>query len=112
MELINFLTDGCEGLLPIVILIRNLINILRMIIPIALIAFGLIDLGKAVIAGKEDEMKKAQGTFIKRCVYALVVFLIFVIIEFVFGLVGQKEGAWKTCWNAAKDKEISDVLAD
>ena len=29
-------------------------------IKILLILFGVIDLGKAVIAGKEDEMKKSQ----------------------------------------------------
>lgn len=95
----NFLTDACGGLLEIVVLIRKVINIAQIIIPIALIGFGLIDLGKAVIAGKEDEMKKAQGTLIKRVIYAVLVFLIVQIVIFATGLVGADE--WQACWKAA-----------
>ena len=89
----------CGGLLEIVILIRKVIDIVKIIIPIGLILFGLIDLGKAVIAGKEDEMKKAQGTLIKRVIYAVAVFLIVQIVIFATGLVGAE--SWQECWNAA-----------
>lgn len=89
----------CGGLLEIVVLIRKLIQIVQILIPIGLILFGLIDLGKAVIAGKEDEMKKAQGTLIKRVIYAVAVFLVVQIVIFATGLVGAED--WKTCWNAA-----------
>ena len=35
-------------------------------VPIALLIFGMIDLGKAVIASKEDEVKKATKAFGKK----------------------------------------------
>lgn len=93
------MASNCGGLLEIVTLIRKVIDIIWILIPIALIGFGLLDLGKAVIAGKEDEMKKAQGTLIKRVIYAVIVFLIVPLVTFATGLVGEKD--WQECWKAA-----------
>ena len=92
----------CGGLLKVVQVIRNVIDLFKILIPIGLILFGLIDLGKAVIAGKEDEMKKAQGTLIKRVIYAVAVFLVVQFVIFATGLVGEDE--WQTCWQSAGGK--------
>ena len=96
----------CGGLLDIVIVIRKVIDVLKIIIPIGLILFGLIDLGKAVIAGKEDEMKKAQQTLIKRVIYAVAVFLVVQVVIFATGLVGAE--SWQQCWNAAGGSTTSN----
>lgn len=94
--------DSCEGLLDVVVIIRKVYNVLQILIPIGLILFGLIDLGKAVIAGKEDEMKKAQSTLLRRVIYAVAVFLIFSLVSFALGLVGTNEAnGWKNCWAEA-----------
>lgn len=92
----NFL-DFCEDLGPIISLLKNVVKLIQWGIPIVLILFGMIDLGKAVMAGKEDEMKKAQGTLIKRFIYAVAVFLIVTLVTFAMGLVGSSD--WKDCWN-------------
>ena len=91
--------DSCGGLLDIVIIIRKVVDIIKILIPIGLILFGLLDLGKAVIAGKEDEMKKAQSSLVKRIIYAVAVFLVVQIVVFATGLVGSTE--WQDCWQAA-----------
>ena len=88
---------GEEGLGQIITLLKNLVRLLQIAIPIGLIIFGMLDLGKAVIAGKEDEMKKATSTLIKRVIYAVAVFLVVTIVSFVMGLVGSND--WKQCWN-------------
>lgn len=93
------MTDACGGLLDVVKIIVKVYNILKILIPIGLLLFGLIDLGKAVIAGKEDEMKKAQGTLVKRVIYAVAVFLVMTFVSFAMGLVGAED--WKNCWTAA-----------
>lgn len=93
------MTDVCGGLLDVVTIIRKVVDIIKILIPIGLIVYGLLDLGKAVIAGKEDEMKKAQGTLIKRCIYAAAVFLVVNLVVFLTGLVGAS--SWRTCWNVA-----------
>ena len=90
----------CGGTITIDEIVPNVVSsvvtIIKIIIPIFLIIFGMLDLGKAVIAGKEDEMKKAQSTLIKRIIYAVAVFLVVTLVTFVMGLVGSKD--WKDCW--------------
>ena len=103
-----FLDAECGGLLNVVIVIRKVINVLQILIPIALILFGLIDLGKAVIAGKEDEMKKAQGTLLRRVVYAVAVFFVFTLVTFAMGLIGKGDpnSEWRKCWEAAENGNV------
>lgn len=86
----------CDKLGALIILLQNVVRLLQWGIPIILILFGLIDLGKAVMAGKEDEMKKAQGTLIKRVIYAVCVFFVVMLVGFVMGLLGSTE--WQECW--------------
>ena len=95
--------DSCRGLGPVVSVIHNVVEIIRFAVPVLLIIFGTIDLAKAVIAGKEDEMKKAQTTLIKRVIYAIALFLVVTIVIFVMGLlpVGGDDGVdttWQQCW--------------
>lgn len=56
-------------------------------IPVILVIMGLIDLGKAVMAGKDDEIKAAQKMLIKRILYTVVAFLLLVIVIGVINLV-------------------------
>lgn len=97
----------CGGLEDVVRIIKNVVDIIKILIPIGLIVYGLLDLGKAVVAGKEDEMKKAQGTLIKRCIYAAAVFLVVNLVVFITGIVGAK--SWQQCWtNVGGETTIGD----
>lgn len=98
--------DTTSGLGQIVTLLKNVITLLKWGIPLGLILFGMLDLGKAVIAGKEDEMKKAQGTLIKRVIYAVAVFLVVTIVTFVMGMLG--DDSWKTCWDSVGTSGTAD----
>ena len=51
------------------------------------------DLGKAVIAQKEDEIKKGQSTFIKRLIAAAFVFFVVVIVKLLVSLLADNSGA-------------------
>lgn len=66
-----------------------LVTIVQVAVPILLIFFGMLDLGKAVIAQKEDEIKKGQQTFIKRIIAAVIVFFVVVVVKLVIGLVAD-----------------------
>lgn len=95
----------CQDLAPFINLIKHgLIPILQLGIPLVLIVFGMLDLGKAVIASKEDEIKKAQGMLIKRLIYAVAVFFVVLIVQLVFGIVAGSTNdgnvnSWTSCWN-------------
>ena len=74
-------------------IIHTIITLIKIVVPILLIIYGMLDLGKSVIAQKEDEIKKGQQLFIKRCVTAAIVFFIVTIVEFLINLVGGDEEA-------------------
>ena len=109
------LTDAdksCEGLGPIVRLIKKgVFPLIQIGIPILLIVFGTIDLGKAVISSDDKEVKQAQGRLIKRCIYAVVIFFMVTLVSIVMGLVGTANdssvsksdaNSWASCWNSIK----------
>ena len=103
--------DTCDNILPLVRLIRNgIIPLIQIGIPIILIILGMLDLGKAVMASKEDEIKSAQKLLIKRCIYAVAIFFVVMIVQVVFGLlsstgdaeIGSTSTNWAECWDRAK----------
>lgn len=62
----------------------------KVFIPIVLIFFGMLDMGKAVIQQKEDEIKKSEMLFVKRIIAAILVFLVASIVQIIFGFLGNK----------------------
>lgn len=100
---------ACHGMLFLVRIIRRgVFPILQIGIPIILIVLGTLDLGKAVIASDEKQVKEAQGKLIKRCIYAVAVFFIVTLVNVVLSMVSTTAGDavtgmedWRACWNAA-----------
>lgn len=70
-------------------LIGRVLFVFKIVIPILLIVFGMLDLGKAVVGAKDDEIKKALKQLAMRAIAAVVVFLIPVFISFIFSIVDQ-----------------------
>lgn len=99
-----FLFDCADpSLEPLFNLIGTIIKLIQIAIPIMLIIWGMLDLGKAVIASKEDEIKAAQKLLIKRVIAAVLVFLVVTIVTIVLNIVaGTSEDtgadAWSDCW--------------
>lgn len=91
--------ENDASVMGIISIAKTVVRILQIAIPIALIIWGTIDLGKAVIAGKEDDIKKAQGPFVKRIVAAVIVFIVPWLVNFAMGLVSNNE--WYECWTDA-----------
>ncbi len=103
-DLINVLaTTSCGGgeiefdtVLPTSI--STIINIMKVVIPIMVVFFGLLDLGKAVMSQKEDDIKKNQGLLIKRLVIAVLVFFVVSLVQFVVSLVGGDKSENNKFW--------------
>ena len=66
-------------------------NFIKIFIPIILLVLGGLDFAKAVFAGKDDDMKKAQSKFIKRVIIAVVIFMIPVILSLLLKIAS---GIW------------------
>ncbi len=71
--------------------ISLIITLIQFGVPLLLIIFGMLDLGKAVIASKEDEIKKGQQMFIKRLVAAVIVFFVVAVVKLVASLAADGE---------------------
>ena len=109
MDLLNLFQilagDACGYLEPIVKFIKNgIMPIIQLGIPILLIVFGSIDLGKAVMSSDEKEIKGATGKLIKRIIAGVVVFFIPFLVDLVMNLIstsGTVSGntSWADCWD-------------
>ena len=103
-----FMIDICTDpeFAPIWNVVGIVINIIWIGVPILLIVLGSIDLGKAVIASDEKEVKAAQSRLIKRVIYAVLVFLVPQIVSLIMNVVAIGVGdedttSWASCWNNA-----------
>ena len=91
-------------------LVSTAIDIIKIVIPILLVGFGMLDLGKAGMEKKKDEIKKGQQTFVKRLVAAVIVFLVVFVVQIVLGLVaprGENSNVW-SCFDCIVNGTSSD----
>ena len=99
MFVLDYACPSCNGIyssgLPkqVVTIIGAIVFALKVIIPVLLIIFGMLDLGKAIIAQKEDEIKKGQQTFLKRLLTAAIVFFVVILTQFVVDLVAGDDSS-------------------
>lgn len=84
-----FTCGGQEFPYQLSVFCHNAINVVKIIVPIILVIIGVIDMVKATASQKEDEMKKAQMTFVKRLISGLLVFFVIVIVQFLFNILSN-----------------------
>lgn len=66
--------------------VNQVLQYVRVIVPILIILLGTVDFAKAVLAGKEDNMRKAQSDFIKRVLIGVAVFFVPLLVDVVMWL--------------------------
>lgn len=79
--------QGCSLDIDIDVKIVNAVHmiilVIQIVVPVLLVVFGSIDFLKAVIAQKEDEIKKGQQTFIKRLIAGIIVFFVIAVVKLI-----------------------------
>lgn len=80
-------------------MVSTIILLIKIAVPILLIIFGMLDLGKAVVASKEDEIKKGQGLFIKRAISAVIVFFVIQIVQILVRFISGSDESVANCFN-------------
>ena len=101
----NGAINSISGMLPYVT--STIYLIIEIAVPVLLILYGMFDLGKAVIAQKEDEIKKGQATFFKRLIAAVLVFFVAFIVRLVIGFVSNNDSTIANCVNCFITGEVS-----
>ena len=77
----------CRETISIWKLVGQVLLIFKIVIPLLLIIFGMIDLGKAVVGSKDDDVKKAISHLAFRAVAAVIIFFIPTLVGFIFSIV-------------------------
>ncbi len=81
--------ETCEGIInsSLKALINKYLGYIHIIVPIMVLALGVYDFFRAMIASKEDEMKKAQKSFIIRLIAGVLVFLAPTIVNLIITML-------------------------
>lgn len=95
LELFNMLevtenTTLCAGIeVPDTLfnLVATIIRIIKIVVPILLIIWGMLDFAKSVVAKKEEDIKKYQKSFVARLISAVLVFLVITIVQLAVNLL-------------------------
>ena len=100
---------GCKGVLGSDVIIdvkianavHTIIVAIKVVVPVLLVIFGMLDLFKGITAQKEDEIKKGQQIFIKRLISAAIVFFVISIVQLLVSFVAtdKKEKGLMDCAN-------------
>lgn len=71
--------------------VATIIRLIKIVVPILLIIWGMIDFAKSVIAKKEEDIKNYRKAFVSRLISALLVFLVIWIVQLALSLVSGVE---------------------
>ncbi len=84
----------CDGVLvpnELFNLVATIIKVIKIVVPILLIIWGMLDFAKSVIAKNEDDVKKYRKSFISRVISAIIVFLIVFVVQLAVNLIASVE---------------------
>ena len=87
--LIGDASNFCHSASEILQIIGWVLTVIKIGIPLIIIALGLIDLGKAAISSKPEEIKKSATGLVWRFVGGIAIFFIPAIVMTIFGMVGK-----------------------
>ena len=104
-------SSACENVstLATILLIKRLVKVLSIIVPAILILLLSLDLGRAVIASDDDQIKHAQKLAGKRIIYSLIVFLTPILIEGLFSVLASQDISGTKCYTNANQKTIEEL---
>ena len=91
------LLEGIEIDMKIPNTVHTIIVVIKIVVPILLVIFGMLDLFKGITAQKEDEIKKGQQIFIKRLIAAAIIFFVVSIVQLLVSFLSTEEPGIMQC---------------
>lgn len=108
LTLLGAIDTFCYDTSEILQLVGWVVTIIKIGIPLIIIILGLIDLGKAAVSSKPEEIKKTATSLIWRIVGGIAIFFVPTIIMLVFRIVnGFNTVEQKTDFNICYDCIVS-----
>ncbi|MBQ8192823.1 MAG: hypothetical protein IJZ46_01980 [Bacilli bacterium] len=109
----NTIAEACINpeILKVIYFIKLLLNIVKIAIPIGLIIMGMVDFSKSVVANDDKIQKTNLMIFLKRIMYAVLVFVIPWIVEVLMIGIGNltEKVNFTDCLENADDDVIESI---
>ena len=109
-----FIIDSvCQnpGILRIVLTIMNIVKLICIIAPIILILMLVIDIGKNVLSGDQEEIKKNLNKSIKRIIACILIFFVPLLVNVTIGFLGDLGVNYIECIENANSDTIDRLEA-
>lgn len=86
--------DNCGDLIgtDVINIINEVLDYIKILVPITLIALGIFDFLRAIVSSTEEDMKKTQKTFIRRLLVAILIFLAPYLINAFISIINDVAG--------------------
>lgn len=86
-----------DGVKKVLRFFGTLLLIAKILVPILLIVFGIVDYAKATIASASDAISKATKNLVSRIAAAVIIFILPTIINFVFSAIVKNNANYNQC---------------
>jgi len=107
-----FIIDSvCQnpGILRIVLTIMNIVKLICIIAPIILILMLVIDIGKNVLSGDQEEIRKNLNKSIKRIIACILIFFVPLLVNVTIGFLGDLGVDYMRCIENANSDYINQL---
>jgi len=91
--------DYCKGLNSTFVFIGHIVRLVKIVLPIVIIGFGIVDFFRAVIGSKDDEIKKSIRSLIFRAIAGVCIFFLPAVISLVFSFVDDWKNDYENDYN-------------
>ncbi len=79
----------CGRLKEPLMFIGNIVFVVKIAIPLVIIAFGMVDFFKAITGSKDEEIRKSAKSFALRVAAGVIIFFIPTVISVIFSLISS-----------------------
>ena len=80
----NEVSVDCHTYDDIMAVISEIYGWIRILAPLLLVIFGVLDFSKALLSNDQDMLKKATGNFVKRAIATVAIFFLPLIVNLLF----------------------------
>ena len=96
----------------VAVLSANIINLIKILVPILIIILGLIDLFKGIISGDDKKLDESKGSLIRKFIAGITIFLVVAIVQFAFGLLDTASDNGNDSLKCLKYFIVKDAASD
>lgn len=99
---VNYSVCNDERVLNVFRIVGYIIVLAKIVAPLLLIIFGIVDLSKAVIAGDDKAISNSVSLLAKKAIAGVVIFFIPTIVDFVYSMVNDAKPIEETFMKCQK----------